>query len=200
MVSACSFVGVGIQGIVVPLRSGMTVPTNNLFLSADLNQVTGLLGDGSTTYINTNVTDSDTSQDDVSMSCWISTTTVIQNAVFIGSLYHRHQSTTANFAPKLGNRNPSTNQINVSPNIAIDFFGSSRTGSTNFNYVIDGASGTASRTSVAPIGTDIGVFNLGNATGVYSTARIATYHYGPALTLATLQALQATLISEIAAI
>jgi hypothetical protein len=33
MLSATSFVGVGIEGIVVPLRSGMTVPTHRTTLS-----------------------------------------------------------------------------------------------------------------------------------------------------------------------
>ena len=72
MVSACSFVGVGIQGITVPLRSGMTVPTNNNFVDTDLNQLTGLVGDGSTKWMHTNTIDSDVLQDDASLSCWVS--------------------------------------------------------------------------------------------------------------------------------
>ena len=58
MKSAASFVGVGIQGITVPLRDGMTVPTQNNFVAGDLNQLTGLKGDGSTKYIATNLADS----------------------------------------------------------------------------------------------------------------------------------------------
>ena len=46
LTSAASFVGVGIQGITVPLRDGMTVPTNNNFVADDLDQLTGLLKDG----------------------------------------------------------------------------------------------------------------------------------------------------------
>ena len=46
MESSTSFVGVGIQGVTVPLRNGMTVPTNNNFVADDLNQLTGLKGDG----------------------------------------------------------------------------------------------------------------------------------------------------------
>ena len=55
MESSTSFVGVGIQGITVPLRDGMAVPTNNNFVDADLNQLTGLKGDASTKYITTGV-------------------------------------------------------------------------------------------------------------------------------------------------
>ena len=47
MESSTSFVGVGIQGVTVPLRDGMTVPTQNNFVAADLDQLTGLKGDAS---------------------------------------------------------------------------------------------------------------------------------------------------------
>ena len=47
MGSAASFVGVGIQGVTVPLKSTMTALTNNNFVAGDLNQLIGLKGDGS---------------------------------------------------------------------------------------------------------------------------------------------------------
>ena len=202
MVSAASFVGVGIQGVTVPLRAGMPAlsNTNNNFVAGDLDQLTGLKGDGSTKYINANVTDSDTSQDDVSMSCWVSTGTVVNNAVFMGTTRTGMQSTTADFAPKIKSRSTSSNQVNVSPTLVRNFFGHTRTNSTDFDYSINGASGTATRTSIASVAEDVGLFNTGSPTGVYSDSRLATYHYGPALNLATLEALQDTLITEIAAV
>ena len=199
MESAASFVGVGIQGITVPLRAGMQVLTNNNFVDTDLNQLTGLVGNGSTKYINANVTDSDTLQDDVSMSCWVSTATLVNNAVYMGTTRIGMQSTTAAFAPKIKSRSTSTNQVNVSPTVLENFFGQTRTNSANFDYLINGASGTATRTSLVAVTEDVGVFNLGSSVGVYSPARLATYHYGPALTLATIEALQATLLSEVVA-
>ena len=44
MESSTSFVGVGIQGVTVPLTDGMTVPTQNNFVAGDLDQLTGLKG------------------------------------------------------------------------------------------------------------------------------------------------------------
>ena len=187
MVSACSFVGVGIQGITVPLRAGMAVATNNNLVAGDLDQLTGLKGDGSTKYINANVTDSDTSQDDVSMSCWVSTGTVVNNAVYMGTTRTGMLATTAAFAPKIKSRSTSSNQVNVSPTLVRNFFGHTRTNSADFDYSINGATGTATRTSIASVAEDVGIFNTGSSNGVYSDSRLATYHYGPALNLATLE-------------
>ena len=68
--SAASFVGVGIQGVTVPLKSTMTALTNNNFVAGDLNQLTGLKGDKSTKLINTNVAGNSVSINDVSFSCY----------------------------------------------------------------------------------------------------------------------------------
>jgi hypothetical protein len=70
MLSSTSFVGVGIQGVTVPLRDGMTVPTNNFFVVGDLDQLTGLKGDGSTKYIATNLAGTALLQDDASASVY----------------------------------------------------------------------------------------------------------------------------------
>ena len=69
--TAGSFVGVGIQGITIPLRNGMPTLTNNNFIAGDLDQLRGLKGDGSTKWLSTGTFDDDTALDDVSISCWI---------------------------------------------------------------------------------------------------------------------------------
>ena len=50
MKSAASFVGVGIQGITVPLRDGMPTLTNNNFVADDLDQLNGLTSNGTTKW------------------------------------------------------------------------------------------------------------------------------------------------------
>ena len=68
--SAASFVGVGIQGVTVPLKSTMTALTNNNFVAGDLNQLTGLKGDALTKYIETSVLGTDLAQNDASVSVY----------------------------------------------------------------------------------------------------------------------------------
>ena len=68
MLSSTSFVGVGIEGVTVPLRDGMTVPTQNNFVVGDLDQLTGLESNGSTKYIDTGLIGTDLTVNDASWS------------------------------------------------------------------------------------------------------------------------------------
>jgi hypothetical protein len=199
MLQACSFVGVGIEGIVVPLRSGMTVPSNILFLSADLNQVTGLKGDGSTTYIDTNVAGTSLAQNDASASIYITEAETVAFGYYMGN----GTNTTTGACMMVTATNQNYVNINgVSQQLTgvtdVGFNGMSRNNASNFDYE-DSASTNYTKTSAAPSANDIFLYRSFTQAQLVQ-ARFATYHFGPALDLATLEALQDTLISEIAAI
>jgi hypothetical protein len=51
----------------------MTVPSNNSFITADLNQLTGLKGDASLKYLGTGVNEGSLSQNDSSISVYLTT-------------------------------------------------------------------------------------------------------------------------------
>jgi hypothetical protein len=82
--------------------------------------------------------------------------------------------------------------------------GTTRSASTAYDWRIAGASGSITQASQTPSVRNFFIFSrtLDGADTVSNPcdARIATYHAGAALNLATLESLQATLISEIAAI
>ena len=196
MVSAASFVGVGIQGVTVPLRSGMPTLTNNNFVDTDLNQLTGLVGDGSTKWINMGVTDSDTLQDNVSLSNWVSTQGTLNNKTSVGNHVTGMLDQTATTVARFVSRTTNTDTINVSPTLSENFIGQTRIVGTGFDYLINGVSGSFTRDSIAPVASGMSVFK-DQAFNRYSDSRLATYHYGPALNLATLEALQATLLLEV---
>ena len=188
MLSATSFVGVGIQGITVPLRDGMTVPTNNNFVAGDLNQLTGLKGDGSTKRIDALPNMSGFSQDDVSMSAY--QTELLTDNWLAGShnLYIRRASfsTTCFSAAQTGSF----------PTLGLS--GTSRSSSAGYTYRTNGIDEAKTATSEA---ISDSVFSVVGWRGAFfSNGRLATYHAGPALNLATLEGLQDTLITEIAAI
>lgn len=197
--SAASFVGVGIQGVTVPLKSTMTALTNNNFVAGDLNQLTGLKGDASTKYISTGVLDSDVGQNDYSISAWATDNVVLDNAYWIGSPRLAQRSSSVNFAVKFSAQNNSSAQVNTSPDLVDGFIGQTRTVGTDFDWFINTSSGNFVKASLAPVGGGISVFAQGAGSGK-NASRIATYHIGPALNLATLEGLQATLLSEIAAV
>ena len=200
MVSACSFVGVGIEGIVVPLRSGMTVPSNILFLTADLSQTTGLKGDGSTTYIDTNVLENAVPQNDISMSVYVTEAFSTYGLSISGTA--GNDRTGLMIRPGSGgivwNRSPTSSGF--TPAAQPEFYGTNRDNASDYDLQ-NGSTLTTNTLTSGSVYTLVPVCVFAAANGVGKTPnRLATYHYGPALNMATLRSLQATLMSEIAAI
>ena len=197
MLSACSYVGVGIQGITVPLRSGMTVPTNSNFVTADLSQTLGLKGDGSTTSILTGIFGSNLTQDDFSMSAYAVSDLDTGNLLAGGGGSNGASQISAD-----GNSRCQNGTQNSSGFSGFGLCGVTRDNSANYDVSVSGSTATVVIASQSPAGLpQLTVFANYTGTPVaFSAARIATYHIGPALSLATLEALQDTLISEIAAI
>jgi hypothetical protein len=161
--------------------------------------LTGLKGDASTKYISTGVLDNDVGQDDYSISVWVTDNVVLDNAYWIGSARLAQRSSALNTAAKFSAQNNSSAQVNPSPDLVDGFIGQTRTVGTDFDWFINTNSGNFVKVSTAPSGLGISVFAQGAGLGE-NASRIATYHVGLALNLATLQALQSTLLSEIAAI
>ena len=194
MKSAASFVGVGFQGITVPLRDGMPVLSENNFIAADLDQVTGLKGDASLKYISTGVVGTDLAQNDSSTSVWYS-----EIAATVGYLL----GSTSQF----GLRDTGGGMISGihssglfrSGAITTGLVGATRSDGSNITTRRSNSDETVASSSTSPNSTEINLYRL--ASGATPTdARIATYHVGPALDLATLEGLQDTLITEVAAI
>ena len=192
MLSATSFVGVGIQGITVPLRDGMTVATNNNFVAGDLNQLTGLKGDASTKYLGMNILSSALSQNDASISVYITEA----DGAFGFHMGNQGNTAVLRNNPRVQLNGPATDPTNGFPTSKV--FGGSRTTSTDVDVRNNQVTSTISSTSSAPSADTVYLYSQ-NGVGS-SKARFATYHFGPALDLATLEGLQDTLITEIAAI
>ena len=193
MLSATSFVGVGIEGIVVPLRDGMTVPSSNSFITDDLSQVTGLLCDGSTKRISTNTNQSNYAQNDTSASVYRTETVSGTNPFYFGT----------NLADGLGARGTASfvtacygaQAVTGSASTTVGLLGLSRSVSTGYDYRSNGTTGTRTTASVTPASGNLDIFAINGTTS--GSFRLATYHAGPALNLATLEGLQETLLSEI---
>jgi len=194
MKSSASFVGVGIQGITVPLRDGMTVPTNNNFVDADLNQLTGLKGDASTKYITTGTDYLDYAQNDASISTYVSTPSggwYAGTGDATGTIYIRDIGTSLRSSAHAG-------AFNTGTAIVDGLVGVSRSAVTTVNIRSNQVDTANTATSQSPTAGDLLIYGRNGVAN--SASRLATYHAGPALNLATLEGLQDTLITEIAAI
>ena len=195
MLSAASFVGVGIQGITVPLRDGMTVPTNNNFVAGDLDQLTGLKGDGTTKTVTTGLLGTALAQNDASISCYITNAHTTGSGFLIadsGIVTRLRASTTVAVSAAI---NSSVTAAGTAPT---GLFGANRPDASNIDIRNNGTTYAFTKSSVAGSATELGVFGKGSVAS--TNARLATYHAGSALNLATLEGLQDTLITEIAAI
>ena len=199
MKSAASFVGVGIQGITVPLRDGMTVPTNNNFVAGDLDQLTGLKGDASTKSIATGITSDDAGTlNDVSISAYLteqSATPASRGFIGTQGLTIRETSIVNEVNTKSRNYNSQT----TAATSILGFIGHSRSANDSYTLRLDGSSAALIQLTTTVPPTELTLFQDSTA-GARTDARLATYHAGPALDPATLEGLQDTLISEIAAI
>ena len=170
----------------------MTVPTNNNFVADDLNQLTGLQGDGSTKTVTTGLLGTALAQNDASISCYITGAHTV-GAQFLladsGTVTRLRYTTTVSINSAAGY------SAGTAPS---GLFGANRTDASNIDVRNNGTTYAATVASAAGSATELGVFGKGSVAS--TNARLATYHVGPALNLATLEGLQDTLISEIAAI
>lgn len=193
-----------LNGALVPLVG--TAPTNFNFVSGDYNRETGLVGNGSTKYLNSNRANNADPQNNQHLSVYLSTAGT--NA-YIGTNNSGGGDTfilvgSASVWP-FRSRIASFDEAAKGTRTLVDktgFIALSRAGSTSFTSRVDSANQTITSTSQTAPSSAIGVFaRIGPGTIVDSrtTARIAFYSIGESLNLALLDSRVTTLISAIAA-
>jgi len=197
MESAASFVGVGIQGVTVPLRDGMPSITNNNFVAGDLNQLTGLKGDASTKYLSTGIDAISLSQNDTSISTYVTapTTTNYLAGAFASSVHYITLRSSGTLS-SAGIFNGTLTDFGTT--LGVGLLGASRSNSADQDRRSNQTNYPETLASITPQSAALTIFATSGLS--ITAARLATYHVGTALNLATLEGLQDTLILEIAAI
>jgi len=203
--AACFLAGPAtLDGALVPLVG--TAPTNVNFVSGDHNQVTGLVGNGSNKYLNSNRLSSADSQDSVHQSVWVSTAN--SSGVLGGYIGQGNGGTgsTHIFSQRaLGSSiimrsRTSTANLTVSGGDATGFLGHSRSASTGFDGRVAGSNTTTTAASQSPVAANVFVFcrTSGASPVNYTAGRLAWYSIGSALNLAQLDARLTTYMAAIA--
>lgn len=185
-----------LSGALVPLRG--TAPTNFNFVSGDYNRKTGLIGNGTTKYLNSNRNNNADPQNSKHFSFCVSsianTTTPI--AYFGGDA--TSGSTQVIDTGTYGYRINSILGETSTVAFATGFFGASRASATASTNRIGGTTRTSLVASASPTNENLLIYRRVNATGVsYSNARLSFYSIGEALNLATLDSRVSTLIASI---
>ena len=197
-----------LSGALVPLTG--TAPTNYNFVSGDYNRETGLVGDGSTDYLDTNRANNADPQNNQHLAVYASAP---QNGTSMGA------GATDTGTSGVGRRNPSgfTNTAvlrsqngGAPPSVDIDktdvqwlsgLAGISRSSSTSFVGRSGGTNKTFTIASQVPYSANIFVFgrNSGGSLNDPAASRLAFYSIGESLDLAALDTRVSNLITAIGA-
>ena len=187
-----------LNGALVPLKG--TAPTNFNFVSGDYNRKTGLVGNGSTKYLDSNRNNNADPQNSKHLAVFTTTfhtrdatRAVIGSNAAVGD----SQLFTAETPAKIFFRNNFSDAgvALLSSATTTGLWGSSRSSSAGYTGRFGGSSASYTDTSTTPTSGSIAVFVRG--TSNYSNARLAFYSIGESLDLALLDARVTTLINAI---
>lgn len=185
-----------LSGALVPLVG--TAPTNNNFVSADYNRETGLKGNGSSKWLNTNRNNNADPQNDNHNAAFI--TEVGTGFIMAGAstvINVTFSGTNAFSAVSARNR---TNLLTSYTVTAANNYliGNSRSASSSFNIRNAGSNQTATQSSQTPLNTNLALFaSIGN--GLYSNHRISFFSIGQSIDLAKLDTRVSNLMTALAA-
>ena len=176
-------------------------PTNNNFVSGDYNRKTGLVGNGSSKYLNTNRSVSADPQDNAHIAAYATTKTTINTATVIGTIGGRTRILTINTAADLimNVATASNTTITGANTPGTGFLGVARSSAALTTARFNNSNSTSTTASQARGSVNHGVFYDPNLTDAYANGRLAFYSIGESLDLALLDTRVTTLINAFAA-
>jgi hypothetical protein len=196
-----------LSGALVPLKGA--APTNNNFVSGDYNRETGLVGDGSTKYLNSNRANSTDPQNNFHMSVWVTA------APSGGGYYMASNVTTVNASSifndpggaqeKWMNKSQLNNQYTSNTHNTTGLKGTTRNSSSTFLVRTAGSTLTPTGGSLVSLGVEPANIYLfarngtSNVPAVFVDARFSFYSIGENLDLALLDNRVSTLMTDIGA-
>jgi hypothetical protein len=190
-----------LAGALVPLKGA--APTNFNFVSGDYNRKTGLKGNGSTKYLNSNRAGNADPQNNVHLAAFSTATgsTILSHRVADGVGDTTIAMTSAEnwpFRLRIAAFNAAA-QGTRSAVGATGFVGASRSGSQSIVSRVAGSNETITSTSAAAESHGIGVFARQEASAVsnYSVVRLSFYSIGESLDLALLDARVSALMTAL---
>jgi hypothetical protein len=202
--SSCIMAGARtLSGALVPLKG--TGPTNFNFVTGDYDRKTGLVGDGSTKYLDSNRNNNADPQNNAHLSCYISTVASATGAHIgcaqaAGGLSWIARN--ANVGLILQTRGIDNSIPTVNSHLTTGFKGATRSDSTQMTRRFDGATATVDINSTATNANNYFVFasNTGISAVIFANGRLAFYSIGESIDLAQLDARVTTLINAYGAI
>jgi hypothetical protein len=183
-------------GALTPLVG--TAPTPFGFVDANYDRKTGLVGDGSTKYLDSNRNSNTDPQNSFHM--FVRVTTADSSGGFYGFMGQGTNTTGASHIAQSSVRNRAAASTSISSSSNVGTIATSRASSSGFDYRHGGVIGSALVTSEAPSADKHYVFgrNVSAALNSPTDARLAFYSIGESLDLARLDARVTDLINAFA--
>jgi hypothetical protein len=184
-----------LDGCLVPLKG--TAPTNNgPFVSGDYNRETGLVGNGSTKYLDSNRNNNADPQNSKHLSVWRSTASSVDGGLIGSAVGTGHSHLYTGFSNFIERCNGiGAHQVPLTTHPGAVFYGISRSDSSKFSVRIGGTNYLPVLASEAPASQLIRVFEMAGRTN----ARLAFYSIGESLDLALLDTRVTALMTAIGA-
>jgi hypothetical protein len=178
-----------------------TAPSNVNFVSGDYNRKTGLAGNGSTRYLNSNRSNNADPQNSNHNAIYLSSVDTSRTETIIGSTDNSStgENLVLNITGTMYVRSRFAGNVTFSAAGTIGFLGHSRSGATAWGYRRNGTTTSLTTASQSPNAVNVGIFAT-SAGANPSTARIPFYSIGESLDLALLDARVTTLINQFAAV
>jgi hypothetical protein len=182
-----------LSGALTPLKGGAPTNVNNNFVSGDYNRETGLKGNGTTKYLNSNRNNNADPQDNHHNAAYVSEPQTSGTAFYLAArVSSGNLNGQVNLASVSGShfvRNRSNTGFSLSGTPA-GFFATARSVSSEFISRNGGVNTTHTNASQTPADRLVAVFGLmdGNNSdaGFLTTGRLAFYSIGESLDLALL--------------
>ena len=201
--SSCILAGARtLDGALVPLVGA--APTNNNFVSADYNRETGLKGDGSTKFLNSNRANNADPQNSKHLAVFSTeiVTTAQRNLIGAGVISNNGSIiqlyTTTSYRNRLNSANVVTTvtAANDTGLTAIN-----RNSSSSFTFRHENTNFTVTATSAAGVNLNTFVFagSISSGASGYNANRISFYSLGENIDLAALDTRVSTLMTQISA-
>jgi len=195
------------NGALVPLVGAAPDPYNfDLVGDSDYDRKTGLKGNGSTKYLDSNTNNNSLSQDDNSLGVFVDTAESSSDAAYIGigsgSITGSNHIGTSTIGAFLFFRSMSANADTLlGAQSSTGFIGLDRSQSSQFTHRANGQSILVNQTSQTPATGNIYVFgrNVSDALDIPTDGRLQFYFIGESLDLAALDTRVTTLMSDLAA-
>jgi hypothetical protein len=189
-----------LAGALTPLAG--TAPTNFNFVAGDYNRKTGLVGNGSTKYLNSNRNNNADPQDSKHVALYVSDkgndSTVLASAGWSNQLGETALGWVTTAYSTINEFGWNSRSILTYAKANTSLFGVSRSASANQVTRLHGVNVSSTETSQTPFNGNIFIYRASDGSFL-STARLAFYSIGESLDLAKLDTRVTALITAIGA-